>query len=160
MRGLMSKVIVLAEGLYSSVAPVKYAVALRKAFGTEVIVVYAVDTAAIRKLASSRIFVDEESAEYERSLEETGRRRLAYVEELARAKGAEVVTKLLKGSIADEVVRIAEDEGADCILLGGWEHNGDFRDILLAASREIADLAPCSVLIVKSRDAERAYNAL
>jgi nucleotide-binding universal stress UspA family protein len=160
MKGLMSKVVVLAEGLYSSAAPVKYAVALRKAFGTEVTVVYAVDTAAIRHLAASRIFVDEESEEYERSLEETGRRRLAFVGEVAREKGVEVTTMLLKGSIAGEVVRVAEDIGADCILLGGWEHNGDFRDILLEASREIANLAPCSVLIVKSRDAERAYNSL
>jgi nucleotide-binding universal stress UspA family protein len=160
MKGLVSKVIVLAEGLYSSTAPVKYAVALAKAFGTEVIAVYAVDTAAIRHLARSRIFVDDESEEYERSLEETGRRRLALVEELARAKGVTVSTRLLKGSIAGEVVRLAEEEEADCILIGGWEHNGDFRDIIIEASREIANLAPCSVLIVKSRDAERVYNAL
>jgi nucleotide-binding universal stress UspA family protein len=160
MKGLMSNVVVLAEGLYSSAAPVKYAVALRKAFGTEVTVVYAVDTAAIRQLAASRIFVDDESEEYERSLQETGRHRLAYAEKLAREKGTEVGIRLLRGPIAGEVVRVAEEIEADCVLLGGWEHNGDFRDILLEASREIANLAPCSVLIVKSRDAERAYNAL
>jgi len=160
MKGLLSKVIVLAEGLYSSAAPVKYGVALAKIFGTEVIAAYSVDTAAIRHLSRSRIFVDEESAEYERSLEETGRRRLAFAEELAKAKGMTVATRLLKGSIAGEVVRLAEEAQADCILLGGWEHNGDFQDILIEASREIANLAPCSVLIVKSGDAERAYNAL
>ena len=71
-----------------------------------------------------------------------------------------VATRLLKGSIAGEVVRLAEEAQADCILLGGWEHNGDFQDILIEASREIANLAPCSVLIVKNGDAERAYNAL
>jgi nucleotide-binding universal stress UspA family protein len=160
MKGLLSKVVVLAEGLYSSTAPVKYAIALAKAFGTEVIAAYAVDTAAIRHLSLSRIFVDEESEEYERSLEETGRRRLAFVEELAKSKGVALSTRLLKGSIAGEVVRLAEEEGADCILLGGWEHNGDFRDIILEASREIANLAPCSVLIVKGRDAEQAYSAI
>jgi nucleotide-binding universal stress UspA family protein len=160
MKGLMSRVVVLAEGLYSSTAPVKYAVALRKSLGTEVTVVYAVDTSAIRRLQAGHIFVDEESEEYERSLEATGRHRLAFVGELAKAKGVEVETRLLKGSIAGEVVRVAEEIEADCILLGGWEHNGDFRDILLEASREIANLAPCSVLIVKSRDAERAYNAV
>ena len=103
MKGLMSRAVVLAEGLYSSAAPVKYAVAMAKVFGTEVTAVYAVDTAAIRHLSRSRIFVDEESEEYERSLEETGRRRLAFVEELAKAKGVSVATRLLKGSIAGEV---------------------------------------------------------
>jgi nucleotide-binding universal stress UspA family protein len=160
MTGLLSKVVVLAEGLYSTAAPAKYAVALARSFGTAVTAVYAVDTASIRQLRASRIFVDEESEEYERSLEETGRRRLAFVEELARAKGVAVATRLERGSIAGEVVRIAEELGADCILLGGWEHNGDFRDILLEAGREIASLAPCSVLLVKSRDAELAYNSL
>jgi len=92
-----------------------------------VIAAYSVDTAAIRHLSRSRIFVDEESAEYERSLEETGRRRLAFAEELAKAKGMTVATRLLKGSIAGEVVRLAEEAQADCILLGGWEHNGIFR---------------------------------
>ena len=160
MKGLMSKVIVLAEGLYSSTAPVKYAVALAKAFGTEVVAVYVVDTAAIRQLAASRIFVDEESEEYERSLEETGRRRLALARELGKAKGVEIVTRLGKGSIVGEVLRIAEETEADCILIGGWENKGDFRDILVEASREIANFAPCSVLIVKSQDAEKAYKTL
>jgi len=160
MRGLLSKVIVLAEGLYSSTAPAKYAVALARAFGTEVLAVYAVDTAAIRHLSKRRIFIDEESEEYERSLEETGRHRLAFVEELARVKGVRIETRLLKGSIAGEVVRLAEESGADCILLGGWEHNRDFRDIIMEANREIASLAPCSVLFVKNRDAELAYGNL
>lgn len=160
MKGLMSKVIVLAEGLYSSSAPAKYGVALAKSFGTQLIAAYAVDTAAIRHLYKARIFVDEESAEYERSLEVTGRRRLAMVEDLAKAKGVDVQTRLLKGSIAGEVVELAEEIEADCILLGGWEHNGDFRDIILEANREIASLAPCSVLLVRSRDAEAAYNNL
>jgi nucleotide-binding universal stress UspA family protein len=160
MKGLMSRAVVLAEGLYSSAAAVKYAVVLAKVFGTEVTAVYAVDTAAIRHLKSARIFVDEESEEYERSLEETGRRRLSFAEDLARAKGVSLKTRLLKGSIAGEVLRIAEEIEADCILLGGWEHNGNFRDIIFEASREIANFAPCSVLIVKSRDAERAYNAI
>jgi nucleotide-binding universal stress UspA family protein len=160
MRGLMSRVVVLAEGQFSSTAPVKYAVALRKLLGTEVTVVYTVDTAAIRHLSACRIFVDEESEEYERSLEDTGRHRLAFAQALAREKGVDLETRLLKGSIADEVVRVAEELAADCILLGGWKHKGEFQDILFDASREIADLAPCSVLVVKSRDAEKAYNAL
>lgn len=160
MKGPLSKVVVLAEGLYSSTAPVKYAVSLAVAFGTEVVAVYAVDTAAIRQLAASKIFVDEESQEYERSLEETGRRRLAYARELGAARGVEIQTRLVKGSIVGEVLRVAEETEADCILIGGWEHNGDFRDILVEASREIATFAPCSVLIVKSQDAEKAYKAL
>jgi nucleotide-binding universal stress UspA family protein len=160
MRCPLSKVVVLAEGQYSSAAPVKYAIALRKTLGTEVTVVYAVDTHAIRFLSSCRIFVDEEGEEYERSLEETGRRRLAFASSLAAEKGVDLETRLLKGSIAGEVMRLADETDADCILLGGWSHGGGFRDILVEASREIETLSPCSVLVVRDRDAERAYNSL
>jgi nucleotide-binding universal stress UspA family protein len=160
MKGLLSRVVVLAEGQYSSAAPIKYAVALRKLLGTEVTVVYAVDTHAIRLLSSCRIFVDEEGEEYERSLEETGLHRLAFAQSLAGEKGVDIETRLLKGSIADEVMSLAEEIGADCILLGGWSHEGGFRDILVEASREIEALSPCSVLVVRRRDAEKAYNAL
>ena len=160
MRGILSKVLVLAEGLYASSAPIKYAVALRKLLGTEVLAVYAVDTRAIARLKASRIFVDEESEEYERSLADTGRHRLELARDLARAKGVDIETLLAKGSIAGEVLRIAEETGADAILLGGWSQGGGFGDILVEASREIASLAPCSVLLVKERDAERAYRAL
>jgi nucleotide-binding universal stress UspA family protein len=160
MKGLMSKVVVLAEGLYSSADPVKYAVALAKTLGTEIFAVYVVDTAAIRQLSASRIFVDEESEEYEKSLEETGRRRLAFARELGAAKGVEIETRLEKGSIVGEILQVAQETEADCILVGGWEHKSDFQDILVEASREIANFAPCSVLIVKSQDAEKAYKTL
>ena len=53
------------------------------------------------------------------------------------------------------VTVLAEGTEADWILLGGWEHNGDFRDIILEAGRENAILAPRSALVVKSRDSER-----
>jgi nucleotide-binding universal stress UspA family protein len=160
MKGILDRIVVLAEGLYSTDAPVKYAVALRKLLGTDVIAVYAVDTNAIKHLSACRIFIDEESEEYERSLEETGRRRLAYARSLASAKGIDIDTRLLKGSIANEVMRLAEEVEADCILLGGWSHEGGFRDILIEACREIESLAPCSVLVVRGRDAEKAYNSL
>lgn len=160
MKAPLSKVIVLAEGLYSSQSAVKYAVALARNFGSSVIAVYAIDTLAIKQLADRRIFIAEESEEYERSLEETGQRRLSYARELGKSKGVEIETRLLRGSIAGEVLRVADEEGVDCIILGGWEQKGDVRDILLEASREIVNIAPCSVLIVKGLDAERVFSAL
>ena len=51
---------------------------------------YVVDTATLRELLLSKIFVEDESAEYEKSLEENGRSYLNYVEELAQEEGREV----------------------------------------------------------------------
>ncbi len=160
MKGLLSNVIVVVNGAESSIAAVKYAVALQRAYGSKVTAVYVVDTHTIRQLALSRIFVDEESEEYERSLTETGRRYLSFVGELARVKNARIDRKLLAGSIAGEVVRAAVELGADAILLGGWERGSVFRDILAEENKEIARTARCPVLIVRGSVAEEAYGAL
>jgi nucleotide-binding universal stress UspA family protein len=160
MKGLLSSIVVVVNGAESSIAAVKYAISMQKAYGSKVTAVYVVDTHTIRQLAHARIFIAEESAEYERELESTGRHYLAFVEELARTKGLAVETRLVRGSIASEVVRCADETGADCILLGSFERDTVFRDVIVEASREILRFAHCSVLIVRSRDAEQAFKAV
>jgi nucleotide-binding universal stress UspA family protein len=129
--------------------------------GSAVAAAYVVDTATIRQLAMSRIFVDEESAEYERSLEDTGKRYLAYVEELGRSKGIKIATHLLKGSITGEIVKLAEELRVDCILIGkAWEQESRFRDVIREANREIVKAAPCSVLVTQCDAAEAAFKAV
>jgi nucleotide-binding universal stress UspA family protein len=160
MKNLLSNIVVVVNGSESSIAAAKYAIALEKAYGCKATAIYVVDTATIRLLELARIFVDEESTEYERSLMATGKRYLSFVKELAKDKKLEIEVRLLKGSIADEAVKAADEVGADCILIGGWEKDGSFRDINVEANREITKLAHCSVLVVKGAAAEAAYRAI
>ncbi len=160
MKGLLSNIVVVVNGAESSIAAVKYAISLRKATGCKVTAVYVIDTHTIKQLAHARIFIAEESAEYERELESTGRHYLSFVEELARSKALTVETRLLRGSIASEVVRCADEAKADCILLGSFERDTVFRDVIVEASRDILRIAPCSVLIVRARDAEQAFKSI
>jgi nucleotide-binding universal stress UspA family protein len=157
MTGPLSSALVAVQEAGAS--PAGFALSMAEAYGTSVTAVYAVDTAAIRSLSLARIFVDSEGEEYERSLELTGRRHLAYIEELGRARGLAIRTLLLKGSIAEEVVRTAEEIGAGCIILAGWDRGSDIRDIVLEANREIARMARCPVIIVKGRVASDASEA-
>jgi nucleotide-binding universal stress UspA family protein len=150
-------VLVVVSGAEASISAARYAIALSKAYGSEVTAAYVVDTASIMQLTASRIFVDDESAEYERSLEGTGRRYLAFVAELAKAKGVAVSTLLLRGSIAGEIVKAAEDTAADCIIMGGGEREAGFRDILIEANREIARTSSCPILVIKGGAGENAY---
>jgi len=160
VKGLLSRLIVVVNGSESSIAAAKYAICLKRELGSEVTAVYVVDTATIRQLLLSRIFVPEESVDYERSLESTGKRYLGFIDELAKAKRAHISSELRKGSIAGEVVRLAEELRADCIVVGGWERDSAFKDVIQEAYREIAKNAPCSVLVVRKEDAERLYSAL
>jgi nucleotide-binding universal stress UspA family protein len=157
MRSPLSKLLVVVNGSESSIGAARYAISLAKAYRCAVSAVYVVDTATIRQLAISRIFVPDESAEYEASLEESGRRLLGYVTELAESEGvkAEVVTR--KGAIPAEVVTLADEMDADCILIGEAERKSPFKDVLMDVYLEIVRNSPCPVLIVRGKRASRAW---
>jgi nucleotide-binding universal stress UspA family protein len=160
MKGLLQNLLVIVNGSDTSISATRYAVALSKAIGSSITAAYVVDVATIRQLSMSRIFIAEEGEEYERSLEDTGRRYLAYVEEIGRSKHVQIATRLLKGSVADEIVKLAQEIRADCVLLGGWGGDTSFRDVIRESSIAITRASPCSVLIVRSRDGDSLFKSL
>jgi nucleotide-binding universal stress UspA family protein len=119
-----------------------------------------VDTATLKELLLSRIFVEDESADYESGLEENGHRYLNYVAELAAKKAVEIEKVLRKGAISTEIIKAAEDKKADLIILGGFEEKDFMRDSLSRQHREIMKHAKCSVLIAKEPDLETIYKRL
>ncbi|MBL8968188.1 MAG: universal stress protein [Spirochaetaceae bacterium] len=160
MKSPLSELLVVITGAESSIEAAKYAIAVSRHYGSRITAVYVVDTATIRQLALSRIFVPEEGEEYERSLEESGRRYLQYAEELAKEKRFHIQTRLLKGSIAGEVIKAAEDIGADCIVIGGGDSGSAYRDAIVESYREIVRSAPCPILVVRGVEADKVYRAL
>jgi nucleotide-binding universal stress UspA family protein len=160
MRELLRTIVVAVSGSEASINAAKYAIAMARSYHTKVIAVYVVDTATLRELLLSRIFVEDESADYAQSLEQNGHRYLNYVEELGRKKGVEIEKVLRRGSIATEVVTVADDAKADLILLGGFEDKEIFRHALPREHREIMRHARCSVLVVKETDVEAIYRKI
>ncbi len=160
MKRLLGHVVVAISGSEASISAAKYSIVLAKQIGCLLTGVYVVDTATIKQLAMNRIFVPEEGAEYERSLEENGKRYLAFAEELARAKGVKMETVLRTGAIHTEIMACADERKADAILLGGWERSREGRDIISDAHREIGYNSSCSVIIVKSPLIDQIYKSL
>jgi nucleotide-binding universal stress UspA family protein len=160
MKGPFGKLLVLINGSEASVSAAKYAVALARAYRSELVAVYVVDTASLRQLVLSRIFVPDESAEYEERLEESGVRLLNYAKDIAKSAGFPMETKMLKGAIAGEVIKAADECKADCILLGGWDRGSTLRDVLMDSYREIMRSASCPVLVVRGAKAEEACRGL
>jgi nucleotide-binding universal stress UspA family protein len=159
MKELLQTVVVAVSGSEASITAAKYAIALARTCRSRVLAVYVVDTATLRELLMSRIFVEEESTDYEKSLEQNGQRYLTYVAELAGKKGVQVETILRKGAISTEIVEVAEDNNAGLILLGGFEDKG-LRDALSRQHREIMRNARCSVLVVKEPDMDTIFKKL
>jgi len=157
MKPLISNIVVAVTGTDASILAAKYAIVMAKIYHCKLSAVYVVDTATIKQLMLSRIFLQEEGAEYEKNLENNGSRYLTFVEELANAKGVKVERILRRGAIYTEILSVADEKGADLILLGGWEKDTKTKDIIGSSHREIMANAKCSVMLVKEPDIDQIY---
>lgn len=157
MKPLFSNLIIAVSGSDASIHAAKYAIIMSKQYRCRVTAVYVIDTATIRQLTLSKIFVLEESAEYEKSLEANGERYLSFIEELGRAKGVKIERDLRRGAVYTEILAAADEHKADLIVLGGWEKDRSARDIISHAHREIMVNAKCSILVVKESDIDQLY---
>jgi nucleotide-binding universal stress UspA family protein len=156
-KPIISHIVVVITGSDASILAAKYAIVMSKAYRCKMTAVYVVDTATIRQLTLSKIFIQEESQEYEKSLTANGERYLAFVEELARAKGVKIDREIRRGAVYTEILTVADDRKADLIILGGWEKDRSPRDIIGHSHREIMANAKCSVLLVKEPGIDLMY---
>ncbi|MDR1899569.1 MAG: universal stress protein [Treponema sp.] len=157
MKPLISNIVTVVTGSDASILAAKYAIIMAKNYRCRLTAVYVVDTATIRQLTLSKIFIQEESQEYEKSLEANGERYLSFVEELARAKGVKVEREIRRGAVYTEILAVADEKKADLVVLGGWEKDRSARDIISHSHREIMVNAKCSVLLVKEPGIDQIY---
>ena len=157
IKPLFTNVVVAVNGSDASILAAKYAIVMSKLYRCRLFTVYVVDTATIRQLTLSKIFIPEESQEYERSLEANGERYLSFVEELARAKGIKAEREVRRGAVYTEILAVANEKKADLIVLGGWEKDRSARDIFSHSHREIMVNAKCTVMLVKEPNIDQIY---
>jgi nucleotide-binding universal stress UspA family protein len=157
IKPIISHIVAVVTGSDASILAAKYAIVMAKAYRCKMTAVYVVDTATIRQLTLSKIFIQEESQDYEKSLTANGERYLSFVEELARAKGVRIEREIRQGAVYTEILTVADDRKADLIVLGGWEKDRSPRDIISHAHREIMVNAKCSVLLVKEPGIDLMY---
>jgi nucleotide-binding universal stress UspA family protein len=157
MKPLINNIVIAVTGTDASILAAKYGIVMAKIYHCALSAVYVVDTATIKQLTLSKIFIQEEGAEYEKNLENNGGRYLTFVEELAQAKGVKVERILRRGAIYTEILNVADEKKADLILLGGWEKDTKTKDIIGSSHREIMANAKCSVMLVKEPDIDQIY---
>jgi len=157
MKPFISNIITGITGSDASISAAKYAIVMAKNYHCRLTMVYVVDTATIKQLMLSKIFIQEESLEYERSLEANGERYLSFMEELANAKGVKIEKEIRKGAVYTEILTAAEERKADLIVMGGWEKDRSARDIIGHAHHEIMINAKCSVIVVKESNIDQIF---
>jgi nucleotide-binding universal stress UspA family protein len=149
-------IMVFIEGNEASLIAAQYAVSLAKLTGGEIIAVYVVDVKTLNDLLRARIFVRMEEMDYERDLEEDGKRYLNHVQGLAEAKGVAVTTLLEKGDVHSIVVRKVRELGADILVMGELETPLSRRDSYYSEGERVFREARCPVLVIKGDEEIRA----
>ena len=77
-----------------------------------------------------------------------------------RLAGGEVAQEHLRVSIryqAQQIVQVAEDIGADLIVIGKWGLGGVRRALIGSVSDSVIRHAPCPVLVVRPRKEQAAH---
>jgi len=160
MKKILDSIIVAISGSDASIHAAKYAIVMAKKSACSVVAVYVVDTASIKKLQMSKIFLPEESKTYEENLAQNGEKYLDFVVRLGQEKGITIQRELHRGAIYTEVLAAAEEHDVDCILLGGWEEGRSALDVICYAQKEILLKSNCSVLVVKEPGIDEIFDAL
>jgi nucleotide-binding universal stress UspA family protein len=68
----------------------------------------------------------------------------------ARAAGVETATYARQGDPADAILDVAEEQGADLIVVGNKGMTGARRFLLGSVPNRVSHHAPCSVLIIRT----------
>jgi nucleotide-binding universal stress UspA family protein len=152
----IKKIMLFIEGSEASMLAAHYAVALAKLLGAELVVLYVVDVKTLEDLLRARIFVRMEEMDYERDLEEDGRRYLEHVRDLAEAKGVPVAVHLEKGEVRCVVCQRARELGVDLLVMAELEMPQSRRDFYYDERERVFREARCPVLVVKGDEQIRA----
>ena len=152
MSKTIKKMMVYIDGTEQSITAAQYAICLASFSDAELIAHYVINTRAIKDLLKARIFLQDEQLEYEHDMKADAERYLNYVNELAVAKGVEIIKQLSSGSVNKEIVNAVNDEHIDLLVVGELSHIRSRRDEFYDETERVVRLAPCSVLIVKDPD--------
>jgi nucleotide-binding universal stress UspA family protein len=126
-----------------------HAIDLAASVGATLHVVYVVDE-AVTTAYSGDEYVDEAEGP-EHGLEEHGREVLDSVRERAADAGVEsVVDGLLYGGPARQVVRYADDEAVDLLVLGTKRRPDEYRSLLGSVTDRVLRLTDRPLTVVKT----------
>ena len=161
MDGPVRRILLYVDGSEECIAAAQYGIALAKRTGAELMALYVVNVSLLEELVKAKIFVKIEEMDYAQDLEQDGKRYLNYISEMARVKGVEIKTELVKGVVNKEVTEKVEEWGIDLLVVGELEPVFSRKDTYHDEAELIFRKAKCSVLVVKDADkVEKIYNAL
>jgi nucleotide-binding universal stress UspA family protein len=143
---MIQKITVGTDGSDTASKAVEFALDVAEKFGAKVVV-----ASSYRPVGEDRLRQEQKDApqdiQWSINPTEDVDNALRSVEEQARARGLEVTSEARQGDPADVLCDIAEQHGADLLIVG---NKGMHRRVLGSVPNSVSHNAPCSVVIVKT----------
>jgi len=136
------KILVTSAGEYLD-QMVKEVMELIADWNTEVIGLYVVETST-PNLTSRKI-----KEMMKKELTEKGKKILLDMEEKFKGPNIKFKPLLKEGKPADEIVKIAEEEGVDLLIMGTGKSMVD-KYLLGSVSEKVVHTSPCTVLLIRT----------
>jgi nucleotide-binding universal stress UspA family protein len=152
---MFEAIVVGTDGSQTAREAVRQAAELAKTLGARVHLVCAYEPAPSVALRESD---DDRPAAVEWALgppRETVDATLAQAAEEFTKAGVEVDLYARRGDAADAILDVAEERGADLIIVGNRGTTGAKRFLLGSVPNKISHHAPCAVLIIRTADERR-----
>ncbi len=144
---MFSRILVAVDSSPCGERALTQAIDLAKRYGAKLIILhvvvrrlYAVTPSEAGVLATT-VFVKE--------METEGKMIMSKAEEAARISGVDYVGKLPQGAPADEILKTAEEETVDLIVIGSRRQTDVKAFLLGSVSSKVSHRSKCPVLLVK-----------
>ncbi len=146
---MFTRIVVGTDGSDTAAEAVRRAVELAKLSDAELSIVSAYEPASKRRVEGEKLDAPAD-VQYEIGPREDVNLVLDAAAAAARKEGVEVQTHPVEGDPADAILTVAEETGADLIVVGNKGMTGARRFLLGSVPNKVSHHAPSSVIIVRT----------
>ena len=146
---MFKSIVVGTDGSETASTAVRQAVDLAKEIGAKIELVSAYEPVSDQRLREERTQVPDD-LQWMVNPREDVEATLDEAADLAKQAGVDVETFARQGDPADAILDVAEEQGADLIIVGNKGMTGAKRFLLGSVPNKVSHHAPCSVLIIRT----------
>jgi nucleotide-binding universal stress UspA family protein len=146
---MFKSIVVGTDGSDTATQAVRQAVDLAGSVGAKLEIVSAYEPVPAQRLQEERREAPEDM-QWAINPREDVDTTLEAAAEVARAAGVQVDVFARQGDPADAILDVAEEQGADLVIVGNKGMTGAKRFLLGSVPNKVSHHAPCSVLIIRT----------
>ncbi|EMA52697.1 MULTISPECIES: universal stress protein [Halococcus] len=142
-------VLIPTDGSDEARKAAQHGIELAGTLGATVHTLYVMDLPGVPRALSIR----DDEEQVRREYQEYGERVTGEVDEMASDAGVECITAIKSGTIHEEIVKYADDEGVDAIVMGTG-YQGRFGALLGTIAEKVVRLSTVPVISTKLSESE------